>query len=106
MSEIGGVFFFIFLLLFVVATPLGQLPYIEWGGIPISQSMAICRLMAREGGLAGNDAVEDAKIDMVVDHAGDIFNGERGSGQVRVDFYILIHVVHCIYSSSSFFLCV
>ena len=53
--------------------PFGQLPVLEWGGVQVAQSMAICRLIAREVGMAGADPVEDARIDMVVDHVVDHF---------------------------------
>ncbi len=53
--------------------PFGQLPVLEWGGVQVAQSMAICRLIAREAGMAGADPVEDTRIDMVVDHVVDHF---------------------------------
>ncbi len=57
-------------------TPYGQVPVLDWGGIMIAQTAAMCRLIANEGGLAGADPVENARIDMVVDHAVDHFNSE------------------------------
>ena len=57
--------------------PFGQGPTLDWGGVMVAQSMAMCRLIANEGGLAGADPLENARIDMVVDHAVDHFNSKN-----------------------------
>jgi len=54
--------------------PFGQLPILEYEGTTISQSMAIARFLAREYGLAGQNALEEAKIDETVDAITDFQN--------------------------------
>ena len=54
--------------------PFGQLPVLEYQGTTISQSMAIARFLARECGLAGQNALEEAKIDETVDAITDFQN--------------------------------
>merc|ERR1712004_559557 len=48
-------------------TPFGQLPVLSWDGVEICQSMAAARFIAREVGLAGNNSLEQAQVDEVVD---------------------------------------
>lgn len=50
-----------------VATPFGQLPYLEVDGQQIGQSAAFTRLLAKRFGLAGKDDIEQALVDAIVD---------------------------------------
>jgi prostaglandin-H2 D-isomerase / glutathione transferase len=54
--------------------PAGQLPYIEFDGIRIPQSIALSRYLAKLAKIAGNDDIEQAKVDAVVDTCNDIMN--------------------------------
>jgi len=47
--------------------PFGQLPILEHNGVTLAQSHTVARYAARLGGLYGKDALEGAKIDMLVD---------------------------------------
>ena len=51
--------------------PLGFMPLLEVDGKPLSQSMAINRLLARRFGLYGETDFEQAKIDEIMDTAAD-----------------------------------
>lgn len=51
--------------------PLGQLPILEIDGKVFSQTIAICRYLAKRVGLAGNTVLEDYEIDNAVDTAND-----------------------------------
>ena len=42
--------------------PWGQLPMLQWKGESICQSMAICRFLAREFGIAGKTSLEMAQV--------------------------------------------
>ncbi|XP_019647640.1 PREDICTED: hematopoietic prostaglandin D synthase-like [Branchiostoma belcheri] len=53
-------------------TPMGQLPVLEVGGVTLCQSMAIARFAAKETGLAGKTALEQAHADMLVDGIDDL----------------------------------
>jgi len=48
-------------------TRWGQMPCLDWNGTVVCQSMAICRFLARECGLAGKTSLEMAQVDEVVD---------------------------------------
>ena len=54
--------------------PFGQLPFLEYKGETLSQSMAIAKFLAQEFGLAGSNNLEAAKIDEVVDAINDLQN--------------------------------
>ena len=47
------------------------------GDVVIAQMMAINRYLAKMAGLYGDDYIQRAMIDMVVDHVLDMFNGEE-----------------------------
>merc|ERR1712012_1317039 len=55
-------------------TPFGQLPVLNWDGVEICQSMAAAWFIAREVGLAGNNSLEQAQVDEVVDVIQDLIN--------------------------------
>ncbi|KAJ8026820.1 Hematopoietic prostaglandin D synthase [Holothuria leucospilota] len=48
-------------------TPLGQLPYLDVDGERIPQSMAINRYLSRKFGLYGENDIEKARIDVVLE---------------------------------------
>ena len=47
--------------------PWGQVPCLEYKGGSYFQSMAICRFLARELGIAGKCNMEAARVDEIVD---------------------------------------
>ena len=61
--------------------PFGLLPVleVEGGQVVIAESNTICRFIAKKVGLygSGDDPVEQAQIDMVVDNLADLENGEE-----------------------------
>lgn len=46
---------------------MGQMPVLEVDGKRVHQSLAMCRYIAKQIGVAGNDAFEDLQIDSLVD---------------------------------------
>jgi len=54
--------------------PWGQVPALTWKGTRVCQSMAICRFLAREIGIAGRDSLEMAQVDEIVDVIQDAIN--------------------------------
>ncbi len=55
-------------LLSIAAFPYGVLPVLEVDGVVISESIAICRYIAKMVGLYEGTPLEQAQIDMVVDN--------------------------------------
>nr|XP_014354090.1 PREDICTED: hematopoietic prostaglandin D synthase [Latimeria chalumnae] len=53
------------------AVPFRKLPVLEADGVVIHQSLAISRYLARETGLAGETALEQAQADAIVDTIND-----------------------------------
>lgn len=47
--------------------PMGQMPVLEVDGRRVHQSLAMCRYVAKQIGVAGHDAFEDLQIDALVD---------------------------------------
>lgn len=47
--------------------PMGQMPVLEVDGRRVHQSLAMCRYVAKQVGVAGYDAFEDLQIDAIVD---------------------------------------
>merc|ERR1711942_357268 len=54
--------------------PYSQLPLLQWGDQVICQSMACARFIAREVGLAGNNNMESAQVDEIIDVIQDLIN--------------------------------
>lgn len=52
--------------------PFGQVPVLEVDGKKIPQSVAICRYLAKQHGLAGKDDWEALEIDVTVDTIHDV----------------------------------
>lgn len=50
-----------------LAMPMGQMPVLEVDGRRVHQSLAMCRYVAKQVGVAGKDAFEDLQIDAIVD---------------------------------------
>lgn len=46
---------------------MGQMPVLEVDGRRVHQSLAMCRYVAKQVKVAGNDAFEDLQIDSIVD---------------------------------------
>lgn len=46
---------------------MGQMPVLEVDGRRVHQSLAMCRYVAKQIGVAGKDAFEDLQIDAIVD---------------------------------------
>jgi glutathione S-transferase len=61
---------------FLTATPLGQVPALEYDGVWLSQSLTIARFLAKEFGLAGKNNLEQAQADMVIDAGNDLAASE------------------------------
>jgi len=55
-------------------TRWGQMPCLTWNGTVVCQSMAICRFLARECGLAGKTSLESAQVDEIIDVVQDALN--------------------------------
>ncbi|XP_066304159.1 hematopoietic prostaglandin D synthase-like [Branchiostoma lanceolatum] len=55
-------------------TPMGELPLLEVDGTTICQSNSIARYIAREAGLAGKSSLDQAKVDMITEGAGSLFD--------------------------------
>lgn len=53
------------------AMPMGQMPVLEVDGKRVHQSLAMCRYVAKQIGLAGSDPVEELQIDAIVDTIND-----------------------------------
>jgi len=64
-------------------TPWGQLPMLQWKGDTLCQSMAICRFLAREFGIAGKSSMEMAQVDEIVDVVQDAINATYKAWSVK-----------------------
>ncbi|XGW09001.1 hypothetical protein V3C99_011369 [Haemonchus contortus] len=64
--------------------PFGQLPVLEVDGKQLAQSCAIARYLARQFGLAGKNAFDEAVVDSVVDQFNDYFRELR-------PFFMVLH---------------
>ena len=56
--------------------PFKALPVLYWDGEELAQSLTICRFLAKKAGLAGRNELEQAQVDMVIDHCLDAFLGK------------------------------
>ncbi|XP_058456414.1 glutathione S-transferase [Malaya genurostris] len=54
-----------------ISMPMGQMPVLEVDGKRVHQSLAMCRYVAKQVGLAGSDPVEELQIDAIVDTIND-----------------------------------
>lgn len=54
------------------STPFGKVPVLTVDGKQLPQSVACTRYLARQAGLAGNNAWEDLQIDIIVDTISDL----------------------------------
>lgn len=61
---------------FPIAAPFGQLPTMEYDGEIYAQTNAIAKFLAKKAGLAGNDDLEQLKMDMFMEYMNDIFGSE------------------------------
>lgn len=61
-----------------IETPFGQLPTLEVDGKVATQSLAICRYVAKLAKLTGENSWEDLVIDSVVDTINDLRASEYG----------------------------
>lgn len=51
--------------------PMGQMPVLEVDGKRVHQSLAMCRYVAKQVGLAGANPLEELQIDAIVDTIND-----------------------------------
>lgn len=51
--------------------PMNQMPCLQVDGKRVNQSLACCRYLSRELGLAGNDDWENLQIDTIADTVND-----------------------------------
>ena len=58
-----------------IAMPFGQCPILEVDGQVLAQSHTIARYLARQHGLAGKNAWEEAQADMYIDCVYDLMGG-------------------------------
>ena len=58
------------------AMPMGCMPVLEIDGHRIDQSIAICRFLANEVGLAGKTNMENFVIDSIVNNISDLMKSE------------------------------
>ena len=57
---------------FTLGMDFPNLPYYFDGEIKLTQSLAILRFIGKKHNLGGQNALEDAKIDMLIEHINDI----------------------------------
>ncbi|TRY76345.1 hypothetical protein TCAL_08357 [Tigriopus californicus] len=58
--------------------PFGQLPTMEYDGEIYAQTNAMAKFLAKKAGLAGNDDLEELKMDMFMEFMNDIFSKLMG----------------------------
>ncbi|XP_074130647.1 hematopoietic prostaglandin D synthase isoform X2 [Sminthopsis crassicaudata] len=54
--------------------PFGKIPILEVDGVPLHQSLAIGRFLAREAGLAGKTELEQCQVDAIIDTMDDFMS--------------------------------
>ncbi|XP_043826009.1 hematopoietic prostaglandin D synthase [Dromiciops gliroides] len=54
--------------------PFGKIPILEVDGVPLHQSLAIGRFLAREAGLAGKTELEQCQVDAIIDTLDDFMS--------------------------------
>jgi len=59
------------------SSPMGQVPYLEFDGKKLGQSVAIMRYLANKFGLAGDNDFERAQADAFLDGIGDLRSNMR-----------------------------
>lgn len=59
-------------------SPFGKLPTLEIDGKVYSDSRAICRFLAPEAGLSGENHLENFYIDQIDGAVGDLVGGRKG----------------------------
>ena len=75
--------------------PFGQLPLLEFDGAQIAQSMTIARFLAKKGGLAGRNELEQAQADMMVDNTIDIMGSKSCQRNCHLLFETIKFVAMC-----------
>lgn len=69
--------------MFLLDTPIGQVPYLEIDNTKLPQSLSIARYLAREYNLVGKNNLEAAKADAIVDTCIDLMTA----------FYYKVHLI-------------
>lgn len=64
--------FLFFSFIFFVATPFGQMPILEFDGKVYSQTLPICRYLARKYNLNGKTDLDDLQIDAIANALHDL----------------------------------
>lgn len=62
----------------------GTLPMLEVDGVQIGQSIAIARFLAKRFGLVGENDIEMAQADMIVDCLQDFVNGRISLRKIMI----------------------
>lgn len=70
----------------IAATPMGQMPILEFDGKKVIQSVAICRYLAKKLGIAGSNDFEAFEIDSIVDTLND-FRLSESVGILQCDHW-------------------
>ncbi|CAI2332156.1 unnamed protein product [Caenorhabditis sp. 36 PRJEB53466] len=68
------------------STPFGQLPVLYVDGKPLAQSVAIDRFLARQFGIAGKNAWDEAQVDALHDQFKDYKSDARPFFMVKMGF--------------------
>lgn len=60
--------------------PMGQMPVLEIDGKQTHQSMSICRYLAKQFKVAGNDEWENLQVDIAADTINDFRQSKKNTG--------------------------
>jgi hypothetical protein len=61
----------------LLGVPYQTLPYMEVDGVWVGQSLAIARFFAKQAGIAGKTAIEQALADGIVDFTKDLIQSKK-----------------------------
>ncbi len=74
---------------------------LEYDGVKMTQTNAICRYLAKTHGLAGDNPLDDYLIDTVVDQVNDLFEGDPTFLESDTSFINHYNAVQWLVSSST-----
>lgn len=76
---------FCFYLIFIFkATPFGKIPILEIDGKVVNQAVSICRFLAKNADLVGDDDWESLMADISVDNIRDLQQGKYNIIHARI----------------------